>query len=85
MTLHLLSASIDVDWTALGKAGYVSAIAGLLVLAVAGLGVVSSLKAQDGKAQTGGASAVGAYGVITIACVVALFAIAGYGIYLLTQ
>jgi hypothetical protein len=85
MTLHLLNASVDVDWSALGKAGYVSAIAGLLVLALAGLGVVSSLKAQDGKSQSGGASAVGAYGVVTIACIVALFAIAAYGIYLLTQ
>jgi hypothetical protein len=78
-------AKVDIDWTALGKAGYVSAVAGLLALVVAALGVVSSLKAQDGRAQRGGTSAVGLYSIITGACVLALAALIAYGIYLLQR
>jgi hypothetical protein len=77
-------AAIDVDWGALAEAGYVSAIAGLVIVVIAAVAVVSSLKAAQGRAQGGGASAAGLYGAVTIACVVALAAIVVYGIYLLT-
>jgi hypothetical protein len=77
-------AAIDVDWGALAEAGYVSAIAGLVIAVIAAVAVVSSLKAAQGREQAGGASAAGLYGALTIGCVVALAAIVVYGVYLLT-
>ena len=63
----------EIDWGALGEAAYTSAIIGLGVLLVAGVAVTSSLRAQDAKASGHGAGST-VFNVLTIACVVALFA-----------
>jgi hypothetical protein len=71
----------EIDWAALGQAAWTSVAIGLGVLLVAGVAVTSSLRAQDSR---GGASAV-VLNVLTIACVVALFAAVVIGIYIMTD
>jgi hypothetical protein len=73
----------EIDWAALGQAAWTSVAIGLGVLLVAGVAVTSSLRAQDarGSGQIGGA----VYNVLTIACVVALFAAVVIGIYIMTD
>jgi hypothetical protein len=74
----------EIDWGALGQAAWTSAAIGLGVLLVAGIAVTSSLRAQDAKASGhGGGSAV--FNVVTIVCVVALFAAIVIGIYIMTD
>jgi hypothetical protein len=78
-------AAVDIDWGALGQAAWVSAIAGLVILVIASVAVSSSLRAAAGRDQTGGATAVGGYSVLTGACVLALVAIVVYGIHLIAS
>jgi hypothetical protein len=73
-----------VDWAALGKTAYVSALIGLGVLLLAGLAVVASLKAQDDRRE-GAATAAVAYGGVTVLCLAGLFAAVVYGIYLIAR
>ena len=73
-----------VDWAALGKTAYVSALIGLGVLLVAALAVVASLKAQDDRREGAGTAAV-AYGGVTLLCLAGLLAAVVYGIDLLAQ
>jgi hypothetical protein len=70
----------EIDWSALGQAAWTSVAIGLGVLLVAGVAVTSSLRAQDSR---GGVSTV--FNVLTIACVVALFAAVVIGIYIMTD
>jgi hypothetical protein len=74
----------EIDWAALGQAAWTSVAIGLGVLLVAGVAVSSSLRAQDarGSGQGGGAAVLN---VLTIACVVALFAAVVIGIYIMTD
>jgi hypothetical protein len=61
--VSLLADSI-VDWGALLEVAYISAAAGLAIAAVLGLGVVSSLRAQDHSGPT--ALALNAVTVIAV-------------------
>ena len=74
----------EIDWAALGQAAWTSVAIGLGVLLVAGVAVTASLRAQDARASGhGGGGAV--FNVLTIACVVALFAAVVIGIYIMTD
>ena len=74
----------EIDWAALGQAAWTSVAIGLGVMLVAGVAVTSSLRAQDARASgQGGGGAV--LNVLTIACVVALFAAIVIGIYIMTD
>jgi hypothetical protein len=70
----------EIDWAALAQAVWTSVAVALGVLLVAGVAVTSSLRAQDSR---GGVSTV--LNVLTIACVVALFAAVVIGIYIMTD
>jgi hypothetical protein len=70
----------EIDWSALGQAAWTSVAIGLGVLLVAGVAVTSSLRAQDSRGATSTA-----LNVVTIACVVALFAAVVIGIYIMTD
>jgi hypothetical protein len=74
----------EIDWGALGQAAWTSVAIGLGVLLVAGVAVTSSLRAQDAKAG-GHGSGSAVFNVVTIACVVALFAAVVIGIYIMTD
>jgi UPF0716 family protein affecting phage T7 exclusion len=69
-----------VDWGALWQVAYISAIAGVAIASVLGLGVVSSLRAQD--RQGGSALALNA---VTVACVLVVGAAVILGIYFITD
>jgi len=73
--MSLLADSI-VDWGALAQVAYISAIAGVAIAAVLGLGVTSSLRAQD---QKGGAAAL-ALNAVTVVCVLVVAAAVVIGI-----
>jgi hypothetical protein len=74
----------DIDWGALGQAVLTSVVIGLGVLLVAGIAVVTSLRAQDARSvnQNGAAAA---FGAITAICVIALAAAIVIGIYIMTD
>ena len=78
--MSLLADSI-VDWGALAQVAYISAIAGVAIAAVLGLGIVSSLRAQDDK---GSGSAL-ALNAVTVLCVLAVAAAVVIGIYYITD
>jgi hypothetical protein len=62
--------AIDVDWSSLLQAAYVSAAFGIGVILVAGVAVIASLQAQDReRAHQGGAITLH---VVTGVCVVAI-------------
>lgn len=69
-----------VDWGALWQVAYISAIAGVAIATVLGLGVVSSLRAQD--RQGGSALALNA---VTVVCVLMVGAAIVVGIYYITD
>jgi hypothetical protein len=69
-----------VDWGALAQVAYISAIAGVAIAGVLGLGVVSSLRAQDEK----GAGAL-VLNAVTVVCVVVVAAAVALGIYFITD
>ena len=72
-----------VDWGKLLEAAYVSAVFGIGVLLIGGLGVVASLRAQDRRlAHRGGALALD---VVTGACVLAIAAAIALGIYIMAS
>jgi hypothetical protein len=75
--MSLLADSI-VDWGALGQVAYISAIAGILIAAVLGLGIVSELRAQEG-------GNVVALRAVTVVCVAVVAAAIVVGIYYITQ
>jgi hypothetical protein len=75
--------AIDVDWSSLLEAAYISAAFGIGVILVAGVAVVASLQAQDRqKAHQGGAMA---FHVLTGACVLAIVAAVILGISVMVQ
>jgi hypothetical protein len=76
--MSLLADSI-VDWGALAQVAYISAIAGILIAAVLGLGIVSELRAQEGGVN------VVALRAVTVVCVALVAAAIVVGIYYITQ
>jgi hypothetical protein len=76
----MLLAEIDIDWGALGEVAYISAISGVLIAAVLGLGITAQLRAQD---QEGG-GALGLHAV-TIISVLLVAAALVTGIYFITD
>jgi UPF0716 family protein affecting phage T7 exclusion len=77
--MSLLADSI-VDWGALAQVAYISAIAGIAIASILGLGIVSSLRAQD--RQGGSALALNA---VTVVCVLIVGAALILGIYYITD
>jgi hypothetical protein len=73
--MSLLADSI-VDWGALAQVAYISAIAGVAIAAVLGLGITSALRAQD---QEGGAGTL-ALNAVTALCVLVVAAAVVVGI-----
>ena len=74
----------EIDWSALAQAAYVSVAVALGVLLVAALAVISSLRAQEARAD--GHSGTGtALNVVTVVCVIALAAAIVIGIYIMTD
>jgi len=75
--------AVEIDWSSLLEAAYVSAAFGIGVLLVAGVAVVASLQAQDRQnAQQGG---VVALHVLTGVCVLAIVAAVVLGIWVMTD
>jgi UPF0716 family protein affecting phage T7 exclusion len=75
--------AVDIDWSSLLEAAYVSAAFGIGVLLVAGVAVIASLQAQDRqKAHQGG---VVALHVLTGVCVLAIAAAVVLGIWVMTD
>jgi predicted benzoate:H+ symporter BenE len=70
-----LSGSI-VDWAALAQVASISAIAGVAIAGVLGLGIVSALRAQD---ERGGSALV--LNAVTALCVLAVVGAVGLGLY----
>ena len=69
-----------VDWGALFDVIWISAVAGLAIAAVLGLGIVSSLRAQDAE----GTTALG-LNAVTVISVVLVGAALITGIYFITD
>jgi UPF0716 family protein affecting phage T7 exclusion len=61
-------AEIDIDWGALGQVIWISAVSGIFIATVLGVGIVSSLRAAD---TAGNAVALRAVTVISVAMVAA--------------
>ena len=76
----ILLADSIVDWGALWQVVYISAIAGVAIAAVLGLGIVSSLRAQD---RQGGSTV--ALNALTVACVLVVGAALIVGVYSITD
>jgi predicted benzoate:H+ symporter BenE len=70
-----LSGSI-VDWAALAQVASISAIAGVAIAGVLGLGIVSALRAQD---ERGGSALV--LNAVTALCVLVVVGAVGLGLY----
>jgi hypothetical protein len=68
-----------VDWGALGEVIWISAVSGLLIATVLGVGVVASLRAADGNGSVIGWRAVTVISVLIVAAAVAM------GIYFITH
>jgi heme A synthase len=72
-----------VEWDKLLEAAYVSAAFAIGVIAVAGVAVVASLRAQDRRsAHQGGAVVLDA---VTVVCVVGIVAAIALGIFIMTD
>ena len=72
--MTLLAESI-IDWGAVFQVIWISAVAGLAIAAVLGVGIVSSLRAQDHK---GNALALNAVTVVSIVLVAGAIAVGLY-------
>jgi UPF0716 family protein affecting phage T7 exclusion len=77
--MSLLADSV-IDWGALFDVIWISAVAGLGIAAVLGVGIVSSLRAQDNE----GATALG-LNAVTVVAVVLVAAALITGIYFITD
>jgi UPF0716 family protein affecting phage T7 exclusion len=77
--MNLLAEEV-IDWGALGDVVLISAVAGIAIATVLGLGVVSSLRAQDTRGGT--ALALNAVTVVSVILVAAAIAV---GIYYITD
>ena len=76
----MLFSEIDIDWGALLDVIYISAIAGILIAAVLGAGIVAQLRAQDSE----GGSAIGLHAV-TVVSVLLVAAALVTGIYFIAD
>jgi hypothetical protein len=77
--MSLIADSI-IDWGALWQVIWISAVAGLAIAAVLGVGIVSSLRAQDSD----GATALG-LNAVTVISVILVGAALVTGIYFITD
>ena len=75
----MLFSEIDIEWAALLDVIYISAIAGILIAAVLGAGIVAQLRAQDSE---GGAIGLHAVTVVSVLLVAAALVI---GIYFIAD
>jgi UPF0716 family protein affecting phage T7 exclusion len=75
-----LLADAIIDWGALWDVIWISAVAGLAIAAVLGVGIVSSLRAQDAK----GTTALG-LNAVTVISVILVGAALVTGIYFITD
>jgi hypothetical protein len=73
--VSLLADSL-VDWGALAQVAYISAIAGVTVAAVLGLGITSALRARE---ERSGAGAL-ALNAVTVLCVLVVGAAVAIGV-----
>lgn len=73
-----------VDWNLLGKAVGYSVLFGLGILAVAGIAVASSLRAQDSRSGGNEAAFLG-FSVVTVIGVAGIIAAIAGGIWVMTQ
>ena len=69
-----------IDWSALGDVVLISAVAGIAIAAVLGIGIVASLRAQDTRGAT--ALALNAVTVMSVLLVAAALAV---GIYFMAD
>jgi len=76
--VSLLADSI-VDWAALGDVILISAIAGLAIATILGIGIVASLRAQDHKGNVMALHAVTIVSVVLVAGAIAV------GLYYITD
>jgi UPF0716 family protein affecting phage T7 exclusion len=76
----MIAADSIIDWGALWDVIWISAVAGLAIAAVLGLGIVSSLRAQDAK----GTAALGLNAVMVISVILVGAALIT-GIYFITD
>ena len=76
--MSLIADSI-VDWAALGDVLLISALAGLAIATILGVGIVASLRAQDHK---GNAVALHAVTIVSVVLVAGAIAV---GLYYLTD
>ena len=75
--------AVTIEWSKLLQAAYVSAAFGIGVIAVAGVAVVASLRAQDRRsAHLGGAVA---FEIVAATCVIGIVAAIVLGIYIMTD
>jgi hypothetical protein len=75
--------AVTIEWSKLLQAAYVSAAFGIGVIAVAGVAVVASLRAQDRRsAHQGGAVA---FDIVAATCVIGIVAAIVLGIYIMTD
>jgi|tagenome__1003787_1003787.scaffolds.fasta_scaffold20933580_2 hypothetical protein len=77
--MRLIADSV-IDWGALWQVIWISAVAGLAIAAVLGVGIVSSLRAQD----RGGATALG-LNAVTVISVILVGAALVTGIYFIAH
>jgi len=63
----MLFSEIDIEWGALLDVIYISAIAGILIAAVLGAGIVAQLRAQDSEGGAIGLHAVTVVSVLLVA------------------
>ena len=76
----MIAADSIIDWGALWDVIWISAVAGLAIAAVLGLGIVSSLRAQDAR----GTAALG-FNAVTVISVILVGAALITGIYFITD
>lgn len=76
--MSVLADSI-IDWGALFQVVYISAIAGVAIASVLGLGIVSELRTQEGD------GAVAVNRTVTAVCVLLVLAAIAVGIYYITD
>jgi hypothetical protein len=75
--------AVTIEWSKLLQAAVVSAAFGIGVIAVAGVAVVASLRAQDRRdSHQGGAVA---FDIVTATCVIGIVAAIVLGIYIMTD
>ena len=66
----MLFSEIKIEWAALLDVIYISAIAGILIAAVLGAGIVAQMRAEDSEGNTIGLHAVTVVSILVVAAAV---------------